>query len=304
MGKPIKYSEVEIVEKETIKFHDPVFDEFISTNGGIERGTMIALAGTSGAGKTTLCKKWQADLPMISNSVFFALESLKSSVAKQTKRIKTKGNELICDSKDYPKWSEFMAYLYESSPLMVIVDSLQHAAELLSKENGVYKYDNYKNIIKDLYTWKDETQGIVILICQLNEKGKMEGPASTIFDVDCPIFLTADPVSGERYMETTKNRMGKIGKIFYELTDTKECIKFYTVDEWSIFKRNSSLPDLINNTIEKYLKAISKHENYKAFRKEFAKEYRYIYEREDKDLDIIYQSIKLIQTLCDKHEIK
>lgn len=304
MNKPIKYSEVKIIDKDTVKFHDPTFDEFISTNGGIERGTMISLAGTSGAGKTTLCKKWQADLHISETSVFFALESLKSSVAKQTKRIKTKGNELICDIEDFPTWTGFMKYLYETSPLLVIVDSLQHAAELLSKENGKFKYHNYKHIIKDLYTWKDKTQGIPILICQLNEKGKMEGPAATLFDVDCPIFLTADPISGERYMETSKNRMGKTGKIFYELTDTTDCIKFYTVDEWEILKTGASLPDMVNKTIEGYLKAISKHKNYKEFRKEFAKEYRYIYESESRDLDIIYKSIKLIQTLCDKHEIK
>jgi predicted ATP-dependent serine protease len=303
MGTPVRYSDVKVINKDTVKFNDPVFDNFISTSGGIERGTMIALAGTSGAGKTTLCKKWQADIGLKFMSLFFALESLKSSVAKQTKRIKTKGNELICDVEDFPTWTSFMDYLYATPPLMVIVDSLQHAAELMSKENNKFKYENYKLIIKDLYTWKDKTQGIVILICQLNEKGKMEGPAATIFDVDCPIFLTANPANGERFMSTSKNRMGKTGKIFYELTDTDECIKFYTVDEWSALKLKLSISDMVSDTIERYLAAISNHKNYGPLRKEFVEEYGKIYNADDSDAVTLGNTIELIQVLCEKYEI-
>lgn len=301
MKKPIPYDQVQIVERDTLKFGDPVFDKFISTKGGIELGTMIALAGTSGAGKTTLCKKWQKDLKTGEVSVFFALESKKASVAKQTRRIKTGADELICDVDDYPTWSEFMKYLYAYKPTMVIVDSLQHAAGLLSKENGVYIYQNYKNIIKDLYDWKDDTQGIVILICQLNERGKMEGPAATIFDVDCPIFLTADPVTGERFMKTDKNRMGKTGKIFYELVDTDECIKFYTEAEWAFINCGVSFYDAMATAATNYIEAFSNHKNYKAFRKEFISSQAKGCKNLSSELDYLTMVNQLIVELKEKH---
>lgn len=224
MSKPIPYNEVKIINRDTIKFGDSVLDGFLSTNGGVERATMIALSGTSGAGKTTLCKKLQRDFQ--EPSVFFALESLKGSVSRQTKRIATGSKELICDAEDFPTWTSFMDYLNEEKPPLVIVDSLQHAANLLSLENGKHKYANYEAIIKDLYTWKDKTQGIVILIVQLNGEGKIEGPAATVFNVDCPIFLIADPKTQERYMETEKNRMGPTGKIFYEFTFLMSALNF------------------------------------------------------------------------------
>lgn len=304
MGKPIRYNEVKIIERDAVKFGDPVFDEFISEDGGVQLSTMIALSGTSGAGKTTLCKKWQSDLKADEYSVFYALESRKESVARQTKRVKTKGNEYICDDADFATWTEFMQFIYTFKPLMVIVDSLQHAAQLMSLENGKHKYKNYAKIIKDLYTWKDETGGIVILICQLNAKGIMEGPASTIFDVDCPIQLTADPVSGERYMKTEKNRMGTTGKIFYEFTKGDECIKFYTEAEWELTKSGISFPEMMQRTIETYLKVLASHKNYKAFRKDFMLSAKRIYESDASDIEVVAQIIQAIERLTGEHKMR
>ncbi len=302
MSKAISYNEVKIIDRETVKFGDPIFDNYISDAGGIELGTMIALSGTSGAGKTTLCKKWQKDLKPGEKSIFFALESLKGSVARQTKRIKTGEDELICDVTDFPTWSGFMKYLYESKPLMVAVDSLQHAAKLLSKENGKYKYANYQEIVKDLYTWKDETQGIVILIVQLNGEGKMEGPESTVFDVDCPIKITSNPKTGERFMETEKNRMGPVGKIFYDFVETDDCIKFYTVDQWQVMKKGATIISMVQNTVESFTQVYKDHDNYKAFKKELVKEYNKIYSASPNDTALILtQTIILIDRLSKEY---
>tara|TARA_B100000963_G_C22610207_1_gene664515 strand:- start:1308 stop:2198 length:891 start_codon:yes stop_codon:yes gene_type:complete len=258
MSKAISYNDVKIIEKKAVKIGDSVFDKFISEQGGIELGTMIALAGTPGAGKTTLCKKIQKDLGRTDESVFYSLESRKSSVARQTKRISTGENERICDVDDFSTWSSFMNYINEEKPLMVIVDSLQHAAALLSEENGKHKYDNYKQIVKDLYSWKDVNQGIVILIVQLNASGGVEGPMATIFDVDCPIFLTADPKTNERTMHTEKNRMGPIGKIYYEFVNDDRCFNFITEKDWNSKKDDDSPLSSLNEEVCSILRNIKK----------------------------------------------
>lgn len=300
--KAIPYTQVQIIERETVKFGDDTFDGFISDKGGVELGTMIALAGTSGAGKTTLCKKLQRDLRAGEKSVFYALESRKSSVARQTSRIQTGADELICDVDDFTSWSSFMAYIRKEKPLLVIVDSLQHAADLLSKENGKFKYDNYKNIIKDLYDWKDTTEGIVILIVQLNADNQVEGPAATIFDVDVPIFLIADPKTGERILKTEKNRMGQTGTLNYEFVSAYECIKFYTQDEWKAIKQNCDIFDFVGEAIEKYTQAYKNQEMYPKFKKEFTKEYNKIYNSDPTDgLGITIKVITLISQLSNKY---
>jgi len=298
MSRAIPYSQVQIIDRETVKFGDATFDSFISEKGGVELGTMIALAGTSGAGKTTLCKKLQKDLKPGEASVFYALESRKSSVARQTARIKTGSDELICDVDDFNSWSSFMTYIYDTKPLMVIVDSLQHAADLLSKENGKFKYDNYKNIIKDLYDWKDTTEGIAVLIVQLNANNQVEGPAATIFDVDVPIFLIADPKTGERTLRTEKNRMGQTGTLNYEFVSDDRIIAFYTQDEWEVLRNGATIFDLVQSAIEVYIQAYKNHDNYNIFKKAFLKEYNKIYNQDPTDgIRIITQTITLIDRL-------
>ncbi len=302
MSKAIPYSQVQIIDRETVKFGDATFDSFISDKGGVELGTMIALAGTSGAGKTTLCKKLQKDLRPGETSVFYALESRKSSVARQTARIKTGADELICDVDDFTTWSSFMTYIYDTKPLMVIVDSLQHAADLLSKENGKFKYDNYKNIIKDLYDWKDKTEGIAVLIVQLNANNQVEGPAATIFDVDVPIFLIADPKTGERTLSTEKNRMGQTGTLNYEFVSDERVIAFYTQDEWDVLRNGATIFDLVQGAIEAYTHAYKNHDNYKGFKKAFLKEYNKIYNQDPTDgLRIVTQTITLIDKLSKEY---
>jgi predicted ATP-dependent serine protease len=287
-------------------FRDPVLNKFLSEDGGIVLGNMIALAGTSGAGKTTLCKKLQKELPSDMTSVFYSLETKKSSVARQTKRVETGSNALVCDDSSengYDTWTEFMSDLNESVPTLVIIDSLQHAAKLLSKENGKYKYENYAKIVEDLYDWKERNNTIVIMIVQLNSAGKVEGPEATVFDVDCPLKLIADPKTGERHLEASKNRMGgTVGTpIFYEFTSDDRVIQFFEESEYRIKKQGTSISDMVLDTISTYVKANSNHDNYNDFKKEFNPLYNKIYDESKTDIEIIQKVLPLIEELSDKY---
>lgn len=302
MNKPTPYNNVEIIVQDGIMFRDQVLNGFLAEDGGIPLSTMIALAGTSGAGKTTLCKKLQKELSADLVSAFFSLETSKNSVARQTKRVETGDNALVCDDSDFPTWTAFMDYLYAEKPTIAIVDSLQHAAKLLSKENGKFKYENYAKIVEDLYTWKEKCNTIVIMIVQLNAQGKVEGPEATVFDVDIPLKLIADPKTKERHLEASKNRNGgKVGKIYYEFVNDDRIIQFFEEDEYKVLKKGESLSTMINQTIESYLGAYSSHENYKQFSKEFSKKYNKIYNTNDDEVVIMAETIKLINELSQEY---
>jgi predicted ATP-dependent serine protease len=301
--KATPYNKVQYSIQPGVMFRDSVLNAFLSEDGGIVLGNMIALAGTKGAGKTTLCKKLQKELPEDMNSVFFSLETGKGSLQRQTKRVVAGDHAKICDDNDYPTWNEFMSDLHKYVPTMVIVDSLQHAAKLLTKENGKFKYDNYAQIVEDLYNWKEKHNTIVILIVQLNSQGKVEGPEATVFDVDCPLKLTANPKTKERFLEAEKNRMGgTIGEpIFYEFVGDDRVIQFYTEDEYRIIKQGVTLSTMIQNTIESYLAVYKNHDNYKSFKKEFKKGYENIYNSGIEDILIVAQTLVLIDALAKKY---
>ncbi len=301
--KAIPYSKVTYSVKPGVMFKDPILNTFLSEDGGIIPGNMIALAGTKGAGKTTLCKKLQKELPVDMDSVFFSLETGKGSVQRQTKRVEAGDHAKICDDSDYPTWTSFMEDLNKSVPAMVIVDSLQHAAKLLTKENNKFKYDNYAQIVEDLYNWKERYNTIVILIVQLNGQGKVEGPEATVFDVDCPLKLTANPKTKERFLEAEKNRMGgTVGEpIFYEFVEDDRVIAFYTQDEWDIMKKGASISEMVNRTIENYLSAFKTHENYSAFKKDFSKEYNKIYNSNSEEIIIMTQALTLVDKLSKEY---
>ena len=298
MRKKRTYDEVEIINKPSVKSGVKTLDNFLSNSGGFELGNLILMTGTSGAGKTTLCKLLQKLIKQTTN--FHALESLASSVKRQTDRIKIgHGMAFITDAEDYEDFDAFLKFLYEDKPLFVMVDSLQHAVKQLKKK-GMGDTDAHHYVLDSLYTWKDKTQGIVILICQLNKDGSFSGPSGMLFDADARIHLEFNPKTGERTMETFKNRMGQLDCIHYEFTSCDEVMKFYTNEEWAVLKLNVTLPEMIMDTVFRFAKAYSNQDNFSEFKKEFNKGVKEIYKSYEDDLDICLEATKLMSQMKKK----
>lgn len=298
-NKKRTYDQVKTINTPSIKTGIKTFDTFISSSGGFELGNLILMTGTSGAGKTTFCKLLQREIKRPTN--FHALESLASSVKRQTSRIKINhGFAFITDEEDYKDFDDFIKFLYEDKPLFVMVDSLQHAVKQLKKK-GMGDTDAHHHILDSLYKWKDITQGIVILICQLNKDGSFSGPSGMLFDADARIHLEFNAKTGERTMETFKNRMGELNSIYYEFTSCEDTMKFYTHEEWQVLKLDVSLPDMIVKAAFRYASAFKNHENYNSFRVDFNKGNKKIYNEEQDDIIIASRVIALMNELSKKY---
>ena len=298
MKKKRTYDEVEIINSPSIKTGIKTLDLFLSNNGGFELGNLILMTGTSGAGKTTLCKLIQREIKY--PTLFHALESLASSVKRQTLRIETHSNCFITDEKDYQDFDEFMKFIYEDKPKFVMVDSLQHAVKQL-KSKGVGDADAHHHVLDSLYKWKDETQGIVILICQLNKDNTFSGPSGMLFDADVQVHLDYNSKTGVRTMDTKKNRMGQLDSIYYEFSSGVEVMKFYTEEEWRAIKMGVTLPEMLIDTIFQYSKSYRNHDSYPVFKREFNKKIKVIYNSINDDIEICLSVTKLMSELTKKY---
>src|ERR1700733_2283381 len=62
------------------------FDKFVSVDGGLDRESVIMLSGTSGSGKSSMCKLIQKNMPDVKTALL-QRETSANAMAKQLKRI-------------------------------------------------------------------------------------------------------------------------------------------------------------------------------------------------------------------------
>jgi len=262
------YQDVQTIETPSVTLGDERLDNLFSAQGGIEWANLIFLTGTSGAGKTTFCKKIQT---LITNhvSVFYSREMLSSLVKKQTSRMDIgHRNAYIADSLDYPHFNDFMSMIESRNDVKILIlDSIQRIASdftsTMSMEAAM------RHIYIRLMDWKDKNNGIVILIGQVTKDGDFQGANFLKHDADAHIEMVFDKAKGIRTIETTKNRMGKLDKLYYEFVDSSETIKFYSSDEYELKGKEFSFDDAINVMIKSYLNTLDKKsDEYKNFLKE------------------------------------
>lgn len=264
------YQNVELIETPSVKVGDSLLDNLFSSQGGIEWANLIFLTGTSGAGKTTLCKKLQF---LISEhvSVFYSREMLSSLVKKQTLRLEIKHkNAFIADNKDYPHFNTFMKMIEERGDVKILIlDSIQRIAVDFIKD-GMSREAAMRHIYDVLTEWKDRTSGIVILIGQLTKDGDFEGASFLKFDSDAHVHMIFDDKKNIRTIETTKNRMGKTGKLYYEILDSSETLKFYSEKEFDLKDKSLKFDNYLTKMVSGYFSCIDKKNPvYKEFLKEY-----------------------------------
>ena len=252
------YQDVQMIETPAVSVGNELLDKLFSAQGGIEWSNLIFLTGTSGAGKTTLCKKLQS---LITDhvSLFYSREMMSHLVKKQTLRLNiTHNNAFIADSNDYPHFNQLMEMVEKRGDVKIlIIDSVQRVATDFIKD-GMTREAAMRHIYGVLTEWKDRTSGIVILIGQLNKDGEYEGASFLKFDSDAHVHMIFDEKKNIRTIETTKNRMGKIGKLYYEILDSSETLKFYTEKEFSLIDKNSKFDDYLKEVIGDFFASLDK----------------------------------------------
>jgi predicted ATP-dependent serine protease len=265
------YQDVQVVSTPSVKVGIDLLDNLFSAQGGIEWSNLIFLTGTSGAGKTTFCKKLQS-LIRDHKSLFYSREMLSSLVKKQTLRLDIDHrNAFISDCKDYAHFKDFMEAVHSNPDVKVlIIDSIQHVAADYVSSEGISLEAAMRLVYKNLMSWKDQNNGIVILIGQVTKDGDFQGANFLKHDADAHVHMTFDKKSGIRTIETTKNRMGKLDKLLYTIVDSEETMKFYTESQYESINKKTTIEDMLDKTIAEYIGSLDrKSVEFKSMSEEF-----------------------------------
>jgi len=298
------YQDVQITSMPTVKIGEEKLDNLFSNEGGIEWANLIFLTGTSGAGKTTLCKKIQS---LIADhiSVFYSREMLSSLVKKQTLRLEiTHTNAFISDVKDFPHFNDFMKMIEERGDVKILIlDSIQRIAEDFTK-TGMSLEAAMRHIYSVLIEWKDRNNGIVILIGQVTKDGDFQGANFLKHDADAHIHMVFDKNKNTRTIETTKNRMGKLGKLYYEILDSSETLKFYSEKEFDLKDKKRKFDDYLLNVVVEYINSVDKkNPSYPAFKAEAKEKMSKVDTTTEDAFKITMEMAQILNELSKKYDL-
>jgi hypothetical protein len=183
---------------------------------------------------------------------------------------------------------------------ILILDSIQRIASDFTSTMSLEAA--MRHVYIRLMDWKDKNNGIVILIGQVTKDGDFQGANFLKHDADAHIEMIFDKAKGTRTIETTKNRMGKLDKLYYEFVDSSETLKFYSSDEYELKDKEFSFDDAINVMIKYYLNTLDKKSReYKNFLKEIKKTANLLYN--DYELGIMPADVYYAEIIRKMHQL-
>ncbi len=203
-----KLSEVKLDELPRFSTHNSEFDRVLG--GGIVPGSVILLAGTPGAGKSTLTLQTLCELSHHLPAIYFSGEESLSQIAMRAERLKLPTEHL-----DIAAETDVLAVLTMISELnvrLVVIDSLQamYHPEVQGVPGGVTQL---KECAHALTQYAKQNGVAMIVICHTTKDGGVAGPRVVEHIADVMMHLLVMEGSRFRELRSQKNRFGSINEL-------------------------------------------------------------------------------------------
>lgn len=263
------YKDIPFSQDVVLKTTNEKINNWITSENGFCRGTNIFWTGTPGAGKSTLLTTILNSVPD-EHTVFYSREMVLSQLKQQLGNVVNHENAEFVGQDNCPTFKDFIAYLWESKPSIAVVDSLQAIAEIDYHSVGTDSLDAACLLIaSELKKWAEQTNGIVILIGQVNKDGSFAGKNTIMHLIDIHVQQLKNEKTETCSLSFGKNRKGDTKKILYYEFVGKGQIALYTEEEWNdkqFSKQAISFLDAIEQVISAYEKIASGKPREKEFR--------------------------------------
>ena len=203
-----KLSEVQLEELPRFSTKNSEFDRVLG--GGIVPGSVILLAGTPGAGKSTLTLQTLCELSQSIQSIYLTGEESLSQVAMRADRLKLPTEHL-----DIAAETDVLSVLNMVSQLnskLVVIDSLQsmYHPDVSGTPGGVTQL---RECAHCLTQYAKQNGVAMIVICHTTKDGGVAGPRVVEHIADVMMHLLVMEGSRFRELRTQKNRFGSINEL-------------------------------------------------------------------------------------------
>lgn len=203
-----KLSDIQLKDLPRFSTRNSEFDRVLG--GGIVPGSVVLLAGTPGAGKSTLTLQTLCELSGDIKAVYFTGEESLTQVAMRASRLNLPTKQL-----DIAAETDVLAVLATISQLqskLVVIDSLQamYHPEVQGTPGGVTQL---KECAHALTQYAKQNNVAMLVICHTTKDGNVAGPRVVEHIADVMMHLLVMEGSRFRELRAQKNRFGSINEL-------------------------------------------------------------------------------------------
>jgi DNA repair protein RadA/Sms len=203
-----KLSHVTLEELPRLSTKNSEFDRVLG--GGIVPGSVILLAGTPGAGKSTLTLQTLCELSHNTKAIYFSGEESLSQIAMRATRL-----NLPTDFLDIAAEIDVLAVLTMISELkvkLVVIDSLQsmYHPDAQGTPGGVTQL---RECAHALTQYAKQNGVAMVVICHTTKDGGVAGPRVVEHIADVMMHLIVMEGTRFRELRAQKNRFGSINEL-------------------------------------------------------------------------------------------
>lgn len=212
----VRLSSVSATEHSRVLTGITEFDRAVG--GGLVKGTFILLAGSPGAGKSTIAIQVTDALVKAGHeAIYITGEESPAQIRLRAERLKLDLGDLrVLAETDA---SIVAATIVAEKPMLAIIDSIQTLVVPTSEgiAGGAAQIREVANLL--LQTAK-QTGTALILVGHVTKEGEAAGPETLQHLVDAVMLIEGDRYGFFRILRATKNRYGAIDEMgLFEMTD-------------------------------------------------------------------------------------
>jgi DNA repair protein RadA/Sms len=206
----LQIEQLKNISQKSLNRYSTGFDEINRVlGGGLVEGSVIALTGDPGIGKSTLLLQITNHLQKNASILYISSEESIEQVAERAKRLNLSNNFELAQGSSM---NMILSTLEATKPKICILDSIQNCymPELEMSLGGISQIKYMTHLLVEFAKKNNIT---IIMTAHITKDGQLAGPKTLEHLVDVVLYLQGEEESSLRIIKSSKNRFGSTEEV-------------------------------------------------------------------------------------------